>query len=247
MFDHLWRETLKHDQPAFKAADEIEAYWSLADDILRRYVTTHKESPAPLVLEFSFELPWVDPNGEEHQLCGVIDQIDESPQGLIIVDFKSGKRKPKADSIGNDLQLLLYAFAMEQVLRQPVEQVAILHLRDGALLQAVPSQEALRRLLNEVLPNVVRGHSAETICATLRLLVPLLRLQSAMRCSRPGRTYFLSRRSRNLWHHLGRNTNHNLGRTRLTLSGFLFRDFTRRSARKEVIYGLCNRNYHWHQ
>lgn len=154
MFDYLWRETLMRDQPNFKAADEVETYWSLADDILRRYVADHKDAAAPLVLEFPFELPWHDPSGEEHQLCGVIDRVAESPQGLVIVDFKPGK--PKADSIGSDLQLLLYAFAIENVLAQPVEQIAVLHLRDGKLLQAPPSPEATRRLLDEVLPDVVQ-------------------------------------------------------------------------------------------
>jgi CRISPR/Cas system-associated exonuclease Cas4 (RecB family) len=156
MFDYLWRESLKRDQPTFKTADEVEAYWTLADDILRRYVTTYKDAPAPLVLEFPFEMAWFDPSGEEYQLCGVIDRLDESAQGLVVVDFKSGKRKPKADGIGSDLQLLLYAFAVEQVLGQPVQQVALLHLRDGTVLQAAPSSEAMNRLLDEVLPNVVQ-------------------------------------------------------------------------------------------
>lgn len=161
MFDVLWRETLTRDQPVFKSADETETYWSLADDILRRYVTTYKDAPAPLVLEFPFEMAWFDPSGEEHQLCGVIDRLDESAQGLVVVDFKSGKRKPKAESIGSDLQLLLYAFAVEQVLGQPVQQVALLHLRDGTFLQAAPSSEAMNRLLDEMLPNVVQDIQKE--------------------------------------------------------------------------------------
>ena len=156
VFDRLWRETLQCDQPVFKTAEESEAYWTLADDILRRYVMTWHDAPTPLVLEFPFEIPWFDPAGQEHQLCGVIDRVDEIPQGLALLDFKSGKRKPKADSIRSDLQLLLYAFAIQQVLEQPVEQIAVLHLRDGTLLQAPPSPEALRRLLDEVLPDVVQ-------------------------------------------------------------------------------------------
>ena len=53
----------------------------------------------PLVVEFSFELPWVDPDGEEHLLRGIIDRVDEGPNGLAVTDYKSGKSKPKADSI----------------------------------------------------------------------------------------------------------------------------------------------------
>lgn len=161
VFDRLWRETLQRDKPVFKTAEESEAYWNLADDILRRYVTAQlakpKDTPVPLVLEFPFEISWFDATCQEHQLCGIIDRVDEGRQGLIIVDFKSGKRKPKADSIGSDLQLLLYAYALENVLNQPVEQIAVLHLRDGTLLSAEPAPDALHRLMNEVLPNVVRG------------------------------------------------------------------------------------------
>ena len=109
------------------------------------------------MLEFPFEIPWFDAACQEHQLCGIIDRVDEGRQGLVIVDFKSGKRKPKADIIGSDLQLLLYAYALESVLGQPVEQIAVLHLRDSTLLQAEPSPDALHRLMDEVLPNVVRG------------------------------------------------------------------------------------------
>jgi putative RecB family exonuclease len=161
VFEQFWREEMERHRSIFTTESAAQSYWSLGDGILRRYVEAHKVAEEPLVLEFPFDLTWRDPRGEEHRLAGIVDRVNEGPQGLIIVDYKSGKRKPKADSIGSDLQLLLYAFAIQETLGEPVNQIAILHLRDGTLLQAAPSPDNLQRLVNEVLPNVVRGIQAK--------------------------------------------------------------------------------------
>lgn len=152
-FDCLWRQTLKRDRPLFKDGGlSVEQYWDLADDILRGYVEAHRDQPPPLALEFPFELPW-----REHALLGAIDRIDEGQNGLIVVDFKSGQRKPSPQDLQHDLQLTLYAWVAETLWGQRVERVVYYHLRDQTPLLTTRSYSDYRRLCDDILPQVVHG------------------------------------------------------------------------------------------
>lgn len=157
LFDYFWNETLKNDAPVFSSSGDEPTYRALSAKVLSAYYKTQTALAPPLVVEFSFALPWVDDGGEEHLLRGIIDRVDEGPNGLAVTDYKSGKSKPKADGIGDNLQLLLYAHAATQLLGEPVERVTILHLRDGTPLSAPPNPEATRRIFSETLPFVVNG------------------------------------------------------------------------------------------
>lgn len=147
-FDRLWRAAIEHEQPVFKEGSvTVEEYWDLADDILRSYVTLHQGIPAPLKVEFPFELDW-----EGHVLSGIIDRIDETEKGLVIVDYKTSQRKPSPQTLRDDLQLTIYAFAAEQIFRRPVETIVHYHLRDQTRLTTMRSTQDYRKLTQGVLP-----------------------------------------------------------------------------------------------
>ena len=155
-FNRLWREALERDCPLFKDGETmIREYQELADTMLKGYVERHKDNTAPLVVEFPFQLPW-----GEHMLEGIIDRIDEGDNGLIIVDYKTGKRKPTQRELASDLQLTVYAFAVEQVFGQPVERIVYYHLRDQTPLLTTRSQSDFGWLCDEVLPFIIQAIEA---------------------------------------------------------------------------------------
>jgi len=148
LFDGLWREAIEQEQPVFKEGGvTVEAYWDIADDMLRGYVARHQSAPQPLMVEYPFELSW-----EGHLLSGIIDRIDEGESGLVIVDYKTSQRKPSSQVLKEDLQLTVYAFAVERIFGRPVQRIVHYHLRDGTLLATTRSHHDYRRLTQGVLP-----------------------------------------------------------------------------------------------
>jgi len=145
-FESLWREALIRDAPAFTSEGDIVGYEALAGDILAGYVDAHRDAPPPLAVEFEFELPWQD-----HLLHGFIDRLDETESGLVVVDYKSGKRKPDPMALREDVQLTLYGFVAEQVFGQPVERLVCYHLRDQTPLVTRRDPVEYRRFASGVL------------------------------------------------------------------------------------------------
>ena len=86
-----------------------------------------------------------------------MDRLDESEQGLIVVDFKSGARKPSPKDLDDDLQFTIYAFAIEQMMGRPVEKVVHCHLRTGGGFETQRTNNHFAWLLYEVLPFVAGG------------------------------------------------------------------------------------------
>jgi len=151
-FASLWQEVLQRDRPLFKnGATEVQQYRNLADVMLKGYVERHKDATPPLVVEYPFTLPW-----GEHVIEGIVDRLDEGESGLIIVDFKTGKRKPSPKDLQTDLQLTIYAYAVEQLFDQPVERIVYYHLRDQTPLVTTRSEGDFRWLLDEVVPYAVQ-------------------------------------------------------------------------------------------
>ncbi len=146
-FDWCWQEILERERPLFTESDPSpEEYAALAGEILAGYVLSQGTGPPPLAVEFPFEFPW-----GEHVLNGFIDRIDEGERGLIIVEFKTGKRKPSPKDLRTDLQLTFYAYAVEHVFEQPVERLVYYFLRDQTPLVTHRTPEDFRHLCEGVL------------------------------------------------------------------------------------------------
>ena len=151
-FDTLWQQALEEEQPFFRAgAPSAEQHTTLGHEILRAYLEVNKETPAPLAAELEFE---IETQGQV--LRGVIDRIDEAPEGLIIVDFKSGKRKLSPQEVERDLQLTVYAFAAQRLYGRSVAQVAQYYLRDGTYIPALRGPDDYAWLLDEIIPHARR-------------------------------------------------------------------------------------------
>lgn len=78
--------------------------------------------------------------GEIH-LRGAVDRIDQVGDALIVIDYKSGSKaglpKPIDMSEGRNYQMLVYLFALEQIIRQEQSRLAV----SGGFFLSIRAQE----------------------------------------------------------------------------------------------------------
>jgi len=150
-FDGAWQEALERERPLFGPSHPApERYATIGHEMLRLFHRT-QEGRVPLLVEFPFE---VEVAG--HLLCGLIDRVDEvqaadGETALVVVDYKSGNRKPTPGEAEGDLQLTVYALALREMLGLRVERVEFHSLRDGNTLESRRDEAAFGWLLGEVL------------------------------------------------------------------------------------------------
>lgn len=78
---------------------------------------------------------------------GRADRIDARPDrdGLVVVDYKTGRALPSPDDARGSAALALYAFAAEQVFRRACRRVELHHLPSGTVAVADLAEEAIAR------------------------------------------------------------------------------------------------------
>jgi RecB family exonuclease len=77
---------------------------------------------------------------------GRADRIDHRPgEGLVIVDYKTGRGAPEPDDARGSPALAMYAFAAGQVFRQDCRRVELHHLPTGTVAAAELTADALAR------------------------------------------------------------------------------------------------------
>ncbi len=156
-FDTAWQSALDVEQPFFRPnALTPQAHQTLAHELLRAFLASPHNTKPPLTVELAFEV-----EAAGHKFCGVMDRVDEGENGLVIVDFKSGARKPQPAELETELQFTLYAFAAEKVLGQRVERVVHYHLRDGSFLETQRGEEDFAWMLDKLIPYVAENVERE--------------------------------------------------------------------------------------
>jgi len=156
-FDALWQSALTKEQPFFRqGAPSPQQHQTTGHEILRVYLNDSQNAVMPLAAELAFEV-----QAGDYKLAGIVDRVDEGESGLVIVDFKSGTRKPSQTDLDGELQFTLYAFALSRMMGQPIERVVHYHLRDGSRLETIPSDAHFAWLLDEVLPYVAGAVARE--------------------------------------------------------------------------------------
>ena len=151
-FDVLWSEVLE-SKPFFRDGSPSPAqHLTTGHEILRAYLAAPENQKMPLAAELAFEV-----KAGDYKLTGIVDRLDESENGLVVVDFKSGTRKPSPKDLDEELQFTIYAFAIEQMMGRPVERVVHCHLRTGDRFDAHRTGDHFAWLLDEVLPFVSGG------------------------------------------------------------------------------------------
>ncbi len=82
-------------------------------------------------------------------LSGRVDRIDADADGLVIVDYKTGRHQPEPQDAEASLALAVYAVAAARTLRRPGERVELHHLPTGTRARFRHSPAGLRAKLAE--------------------------------------------------------------------------------------------------
>jgi putative RecB family exonuclease len=155
-FERLWQLAVITESPRFGDGPlEPRRYVQLGADILVGYVLTYQDRPPALALEMPFTVAC-----GEHELTGYIDRVEEAEDGLVLTDFKTGKRKPSPSVLGADLQLTIYAFALQAVYHRPVSRIVYYQLRDQSALQTRRTSADFDCLTTATVPHVAAGIEA---------------------------------------------------------------------------------------
>ena len=124
---------------------------ALGGQILSQFWESHRPGyRRSLATEHSF---MVDLGGV--CLKGVIDRVDVSPDGgIVVTDYKSGKGFPSPQELDADLQLTLYQLAAQSLWLLPLEKLVIYQLRYNMPLECQPRSaqrlEDARKLVLDV-------------------------------------------------------------------------------------------------
>ncbi|MFB6226373.1 MAG: RecB family exonuclease [Candidatus Paceibacteria bacterium] len=143
-------EKISGEKGGFKTKEQEQDYKEQAQKMIKRV----EQNPGPLrnlatkrnseLLDF-----WLDED-KEIILCGKIDWFEYLPdeEGVHIIDFKTGQKKDRSDS----LQLSIYYLLADECQKWSIKKTSFWHLREDAS----PNEQALpdRNLAREKIMNV---------------------------------------------------------------------------------------------
>jgi len=94
----------------------------------------------------------------KHTINGKIDRIDESSDGLEVVDYKTGKRS--ADAEKSD-QLSIYALAVQEIYGQLPKSLRLIFLSENESVSVERSEKKLEKLKDSILETATAIQSQE--------------------------------------------------------------------------------------
>lgn len=102
-----------------------------AEEIARYYAQVESgKFPNPVIgVEQEFKLPI-----EGIEIVGKIDKVEQSPEGLIVIDYKTGSKKPDDWFLRRNLQFTAYYWAVHEIYGEWPIKVGWHHLRSGEVL-----------------------------------------------------------------------------------------------------------------
>jgi putative RecB family exonuclease len=128
----------------FRDADQSLEWRGRAQQHVSDYLADVDPSQQPLGIERTVSL-----RTQALALQGRIDRLDERPEGLAVVDYKTSRSAPTDDDARTSLPLALYAAAAWKMFRRRCVRVELHHLPTGAVAAHEHTGESLRRKLDE--------------------------------------------------------------------------------------------------
>ena len=149
-----WRDDLAPYRPQLEEArrdlfDMLDLWWEQEGGV--------DGGPAVLATEHCFDVG-VGP----HRLTGRIDRVDRSDDGtgIRVVDYKTGKKRPRPEDVDEDLQLATYHLGAsrdgELSAWGPVRQLRLLHLRTMTAFEQEIGADHTRRTEERILDAAAR-------------------------------------------------------------------------------------------
>ena len=145
----------------YESKAQKNEYKKLGKEILKSFYDKFIKNPPKilkindkLALELSFHLKI-----GEYTLIGKIDYIEETPQGIKIVDFKTGKTKEKLEK-NDKTQLLLYQIACEEFLKLKPVELAYYYLESGQEVSFLGKEQDKQKLKDEVIQTIKKIYAS---------------------------------------------------------------------------------------
>ncbi len=139
-----------------------EEYYKKGIEIIKEFYENFSKNP-PNILKVNnqpaLELPFNLKIGG-HTLYGVIDRIDDSKEGIIIVDYKTGESKEKLDADAKE-QLLIYQIAAQEVLHLKPQKLAYFYLNDGKMMSFLGTETELENQKQKIIQQIEKIKNSE--------------------------------------------------------------------------------------
>jgi len=146
----------------YESKKNKEEYYKKGKEIIKDFYKKFCDNP-PNILRvngnLALELPFNLKIGD-HTIYGVIDRIDDSKDGLTIVDYKTGMSKDKLDADAKE-QLLIYQIAAEEVLHLKPQKLAYFYLDDGKVASFLGSDMDIQNQKEKILGEIEKIKNSE--------------------------------------------------------------------------------------
>ncbi len=115
------------------------------------YDSFHRDFPKPLALEEKFRIQI-----GEHFVVGKIDRADQEPEGIVIVDYKTGKAKSSEDEkdqkfADESLQFSIYALAAKEFFKWSLKELKFQYLSDNSTLKTTRNNSQMDETRQKIL------------------------------------------------------------------------------------------------
>lgn len=118
-FAEMWREACEGQRVVYGKEENFNSLLTRGQELLRVFVRGRLPTLRVIAVEVPFEFKLENPEtGEEFPvpIKGIIDLIEEDEQGTLwVVDHKTSSRAFSDHDLDADLQLMIYAAAVEQL------------------------------------------------------------------------------------------------------------------------------------
>ncbi len=137
----LWHQSFivegyasKEDADAARVRGE-----SITEKYFEWWSTCEREVVA---IEKGFSIP-ITNNQSPITITGRFDRIERTDSGIIVIDYKTSKTRTQQE-VDTDLQLSIYALAVEETFGEPCSKLMLLFLRDDGITETYTKRSAVQ-------------------------------------------------------------------------------------------------------
>jgi len=139
-----------------------EEYYKKGKEIIKDFWQKFEKNP-PNILKINgqpaLELPFnLKING--NTFFGVIDRIDDSPDGITIIDYKTGESKDKLEANAKE-QLLIYQIAAQEVLHLKPQKLAYFYVNNGKMMSFLGIEKELNDQKEKIIKEIEQIKNSE--------------------------------------------------------------------------------------
>jgi len=140
--ENLLREIWRQNRAGFRDREEEKKFGLLALSMLNKFYQETDITKKPLLLEKSYKINL----SKEIILQGKIDRVDLEGDGLVIIDYKTGKEPEDNDY----LQLIIYSIIISQKINKQIKEASYWYLKNNCKVSINPTEKDLENGILEI-------------------------------------------------------------------------------------------------